>query len=108
MKNHLTPRMEGGGRILHPHTGTAAPPAGVLGAWGRWAVWGGTFARPGLSAPGARAGSPEGAAFSGGIEAAPVKEGIGRPPPRCLPPEAPREGTRAAARRAMERVGTLL
>jgi D-amino peptidase len=60
-----------------------------------------------LLVTGDEAACAEGREFFGEIETAAVKEGIGRQHARCLHPQVAREAIRAAARRAMERGGTI-
>jgi D-amino peptidase len=77
------------------------------GELGQCGLWAGSFDVPVLLVTGDQAACAEGQEFFGEIETAAVKEGIGRQHARCLHPQVAREAIRAAARRAMERVGSI-
>jgi D-amino peptidase len=75
------------------------------GELGQCGIWAGSFGVPVLLVTGDRAACEEARDFFDEIETVAVKEGIGRQHARCLHPERARELIRAAARRAMSRVG---
>lgn len=77
------------------------------GELGQCGLWAGSYGVPVLLVTGDQAACAEGRDFFGEIEAVAVKEGIGRQHARCLHPLVGREAIRAAARRAMEQVGTV-